>query len=844
MSRRLILVFALLAGVLTPALPAQAGPTAEPAAVAQELLVAFKVGTSEVAKAAALARANSSKISSVVRGTSDQNDVDLVRFPATVSSSAAIRALQANPNVLYAEPNWILTTDATSNDPYYTGGSLWGMYGDNTTPKNTFGTHAGEAWANDKLGSKNSYIGIIDEGIDFSHPDLNSNIWVNPYDPVNGRDDDGNGYIDDVRGWDFVNNNNTIYDGGTLDRHGTHVAGTIGASGNNGQGVAGVSWNVTMISGKFLGANGGSLANAVKAVNYFTDLKTRHGLKIVATSNSWGGGGYSVTLHQAIIRAAKANILFIAAAGNDGLSNDTTARYPSSYNSTVAAVSSGTTIETAATYDNVIAVAAIASDGTLASFSNYGANSVDIGAPGVGVWSTLPGNTYASYNGTSMATPHVSGAAALINADTGLIGAGLRNRILSSVTTYAGLTGRVSTGGRLDLSSFGPGAVDASAPSISLSASSTSVVAGSTVTLTATATDNVGVTRVDFNQGVTLLGSDSSNPYTYVWTAATAGTYQFTSTGFDAANNSSTSNSVTVTVTAPTDSTPPSISLAASSNSITAGASVTLTATASDNVGVTQVEFYQGATLLGTDTSAPFVNNWSTSSAGTYQFTSIAYDAASNSTTSNTVTVNVAAAADSTPPTVSLVSSSSSVAVGSSITLTASANDNVAVTSVEIYVNGNLISTLSSGPYTLDWTALSAGTYSFTAIAYDAAGLSATSAAVTVTATNPVATGVRASSVVITFYGGKASNSNLGVNVITTNNLGATVANARVSITVQNITTGATASASGTTNSSGQVTFAFKNPPAGTYTADVTNIVATGLAFINDDTCTPVQRPA
>nr|MDQ3322415.1 S8 family serine peptidase [Acidobacteriota bacterium] len=314
------------------------------------------------------------------------------------------------------------------------------MYGDATTPANIFGSQAGEAWAAGKTGSKSVYVGVIDEGIQYTHPDLDANVWTNPYDPVNGIDDDGNGYVDDVNGWDFDGNNNTIYDGGTrgsLDDHGTHVTGTIGAE-RNGAGVVGVNWNVTYISGKFLGRRGGTSANAIKAVDYFTDLKTRHGLNIVATNNSWGGGGYSQALKDAITRANTANILFIAAAGNSGTDNDTTASYPSNYD-----------------VPNVIAVAAITNTGELASFSQYGATTVDIGAPGSGVWSTTAFNTYSSYSGTSMATPHVTGGAALYAASNpGATAAQIKAAILNSAVPTASLTGKCVTGGRLNVSGF------------------------------------------------------------------------------------------------------------------------------------------------------------------------------------------------------------------------------------------------------------------------------------------------------------------------------------------------------------------------------------------------------
>jgi subtilisin family serine protease len=208
----------------------------------------------------------------------------------------------------------------------------------------------------------------------------------------------------------------------------------------------GVNWTVTLISGKFLGRNGGTTADAIAAVDYFTDLKTRHGLNIVATSNSWGGGGYSQALLDAINRGGDAGILFIAAAGNGGSdgvgdNNDTGANYPSNYQ----CVTNGKT------YDCVIAVAAISSSGGLASFSNYGAGTVDLGAPGVGVWSTTAYNTYSSYSGTSMATPHVTGAAALYAAaHPDATAAKIKSALLSSAVPTASLAGKTATGGRLD----------------------------------------------------------------------------------------------------------------------------------------------------------------------------------------------------------------------------------------------------------------------------------------------------------------------------------------------------------------------------------------------------------
>jgi subtilisin family serine protease len=282
---------------------------------------------------------------------------------------------------------------------------------------------------------------VIDEGIMYTHKDLGGQIWRNPLETQNFVDDDGNGYVDDLRGWDFNGNNNTIYDG-TTDDHGTHVAGTIGANGGNAMGVAGVCWNVTIIPAKFLGPSGGTLSNAVKACDYITNLKINQGLNVVATNNSWGGGGYSQSLFDAIQRANNEDILFVAAAGNNGSNNDSGSFYPANYSNS-----------------NVIAVASITSSGGLSSFSNYGATKVDLGAPGSSILSTVPYNgtnpSYAYYSGTSMATPHVTGAVALYaSTHPAANAATIKAAILSSVSATGSLAGKCVSGGRLNAGGF------------------------------------------------------------------------------------------------------------------------------------------------------------------------------------------------------------------------------------------------------------------------------------------------------------------------------------------------------------------------------------------------------
>jgi subtilisin family serine protease len=416
--------------------------------VPNQVLVQFRAGASGFARDTALRFVGARKDHSVLAESARRDgkgELVLAVLPPGMTVAAAVRQLTKTAEVDFVEPNWIYRHQAVANDPYYTNGSLWGMYqtlpltpGE---PSNAFATGAAYPWASSKTDCSSVYVGIIDEGYMYTHPDLAPNAGTNPGEIANGTDDDGNGLVDDIYGWDFDGNNNTVFDGAD-DDHGTHVAGTIGAAGNNGIGVAGMCWKVKLLGAKFLGKRGGTTANAIKAVDYFTNLKKNGGVPVAATNNSWGGGGFSQALQDAIERANAADILFVAAAGNSSTNNDASPHYPSSYANA-----------------NIIAVASITSTGALSSFSNYGATSVDLGAPGSGIWSTVPVRSgksvvpgYASYSGTSMAAPHVTGGVALYKAYYSATGAQIKQTILfGTATPTNSLTGKTVTGGRLNV---------------------------------------------------------------------------------------------------------------------------------------------------------------------------------------------------------------------------------------------------------------------------------------------------------------------------------------------------------------------------------------------------------
>lgn len=358
-------------------------------------------------------------------------DMQKVELKAGVDWQAMIESYQQDPDVLYAEPDYQLRIAAIPDDPRFA--EQWDL--------NNVGQDGGtidadidapEAW-DLTTGTRSTIVAVIDTGVDYLHPDLAPNMWTNDLEiEGDGIDNDGNGFIDDIHGYDFFNN-----DGDPMDdnNHGTHVAGTIGAVGNDGIGIAGINWNVEIMALKFLSAGGsGSTSDAVAAVQYAID----NGAHI--SNNSWGGGPSSQAMYDVIEAAGQQGHIFVAASGNGdqfgiGINNDLTPFYPASYE-----------------LDNVVAVAATDRNDQVALFSNYGQTSVDIGAPGVSILSTLTGGGYDSFNGTSMATPHVTGAISLVrDYDPTLTPQQLIDRVMLSADPIDALDGITVTGGRLNL---------------------------------------------------------------------------------------------------------------------------------------------------------------------------------------------------------------------------------------------------------------------------------------------------------------------------------------------------------------------------------------------------------
>jgi subtilisin family serine protease len=345
----------------------------------------------------------------------------------------ASEKIASHPSVEYAEPNYYFYATGLPNDPDFS--KTWSLKNTGQSDSRQVAGTPGmdldvtRLWDEGITGSENVLVAVVDTGVDWTHPDLAANLFTNRAESgaqaIDGVDNDRNGFIDDEHGWNFAaKTNNSRDDNG----HGTHVSGTIGAVGNDRVGIPGVNWNVSILPVKYLTAAGvGTTADGVDAINYAHKMNAR------IINCSWVGRNFSQALNDAIESAGKDGILVVAAAGNNGSSNDSVPLYPANY-----------------PLDNIVSVAALDNRGLLTGFSNFGKFSTDVAAPGNDIWSTLPGGKYGANSGTSMAAPHVAGVAALmLSQNPGATPTDLRQRLINGSIPSDTLRSKLLAKGRV-----------------------------------------------------------------------------------------------------------------------------------------------------------------------------------------------------------------------------------------------------------------------------------------------------------------------------------------------------------------------------------------------------------
>src|SRR5215813_8956984 len=363
--------------------------------------------------------------------------LDIFHFRSKdMDTRALVDLLSRLPGVRYAEPNYVVRTQLTPNDTRF--GEMWGLNNTGQVVGGQTGIAGADisavsAW-DVSTGSSSIVVGVIDTGVDYNHPDLAANIWSAPAAFSVTLGGQTINCPAGSHGFNAVNNTCNPLDD---NNHGTHTSGTIGATGNNGSGVVGVNWSASIMGLKFLSASGsGNTADAIECINFAVQAKAIFGAQanLRILSNSWGGGGFSQALLDAINRANSNDMLFVCAAGNNNSNNNTTAFFPANYDA-----------------PNVVSVAATDNRDAKSSFSNFGATTVDLGAPGTNILSTVRNGGFSVFSGTSMATPHVSGAAALVLSRCTLTTAQLKSNLLNNVDPVSSLSGRTVTGGRLNV---------------------------------------------------------------------------------------------------------------------------------------------------------------------------------------------------------------------------------------------------------------------------------------------------------------------------------------------------------------------------------------------------------
>ena len=614
--------------------------------VAGEVLVKFRKSASQQGIEEARGKADT-ELDKKVGGTG------LRLFRSRSKDTATlIEELRQRADVQYVEPNYVIRVAALPNDSSFS--QEWGLQntGQSVGDAGTPGADISAAAAWDiSTGSGSSVVAVVDTGVDYNHPDLAANMWSAPYPftvTIGGQT------IRCEAGTHGFNAITKTCDPMDEYNHGTHVAGTIGAVGNNGTGVTGVNWTTSIMGVKFIDATGsGTLEDAIDAIEFtiqakaaFADSVGSNAANVRVLSNSWGwNGDASQALLDQIERAESADMLFVASAGNGGLDrvsddNDAAPFYPASYDA-----------------PNVISVAATDNRDALASFSNYGANSVDLGAPGVLVLSTTLGGGYDWWSGTSMATPHVSGAAALLLSRCSLDTATLKSAILDNVDSTSSLAGITATGGRLNVNkAIRSCATLSAAPAIEMTNPYDGMIypTYSAVVLQAKATDSDGaVSRVEYYVDGKFIGSATTSPYTAHWYATEVGEYLLTGVAIDNTGMVTTSSPLKITINetiipepdpTPVPNQAPTVSLTSPSTgaAYNAPATITISANASDSDGtISRMQFYSNNQLIGTDTSSPYSFNWSNVAAGNYSLQAIVTDNGGIAVGSNVVSITV-----------------------------------------------------------------------------------------------------------------------------------------------------------------------------------------------------------
>lgn len=442
-------------------------------------------------------------------------------------AAEAMNVLQDHPYVEYAQFNYLHYNTVMPDDPRFD--ERYGLHNTGQTGGTADADiDAPEAWET-STGSHSVVVGVIDGGFSYNHEDLAANAWINPGEIAgNGIDDDGNGYIDDIHGINAKANDGDPHEG---NGHGSHCAGTIGAVGNNGKGVVGVNWSVSIMGLRFLSNTGsGTTANAIECINYAVDMKTNYGINIRVLSNSWGGAPYEQILYDAIYSAYEADILFVVAAGNNGRNTDSNPFYPACYD-----------------IPNVMSVANTNDDDNLNSGSNYGLTTVDLAAPGTNILSCNKNVTaYSKRTGTSMSAPFVAGAAALLlSVNNTLTTQQMKDYLMNYVDLIPAMAGKCVSGGRLNIANS-INALSPPEPSFKLSATP----ASQDVEQNQTASFTIEIESIlGFSNPVNLSASSEPAINATISFTPNPGTPGSTSTMEVATNLSTTTGYYTITVT-------------------------------------------------------------------------------------------------------------------------------------------------------------------------------------------------------------------------------------------------------------------------------------------------------